>query len=111
MQGLWWGSDKDKVYRIDTELDQIMTFINLCSLFLTRCMDYEKCELFTLFESIFQLEETAFVDSEKKVIELETNPKELALMRKLNKSFCVIIQKEMKLWQQQITKRGMRTRR
>lgn len=87
--------DKDKVYRIDTELDQIMTcfkmsFINLCSLFLTKCMEHEKYELLTLFESIFQLEGTAFVDSEKKVIELEVNPKEPELMRKLNKGLCVL---------------------
>nr|QNO45711.1 hypothetical protein IKJKAPDM_00021 [Methanosarcinales archaeon ANME-2c ERB4]QNO47804.1 hypothetical protein GNFHAPIE_00009 [Methanosarcinales archaeon ANME-2c ERB4] len=57
---------KDKVYRIDTELDQIMTcfkmsFINLCSLFLTRCMNHEKFELQTLFESIFQLNGEAFI--------------------------------------------------
>ncbi len=87
--------DKDKVYRIDTELDQIMTcfkmsFINLCSLFLTKCMGHEKYELLTLFESIFQLEGTAFVDSEKKVIELEMNPKESELMRKLNNGLCVL---------------------
>lgn len=87
--------DKDKVYKIDTELDQIMTcfkmsFINLCSLFLTICMGHEKYELLTLFESIFQLEGNAFVDSEKKVIELEMNPKEPELMRKLNKSLCIL---------------------
>jgi len=87
--------DKDKVYRIDTELDQIMTFfkmsfINLCSLFLTKCMSHEKYELLTLFESIFQLEGTAFVDCEKKVIELEMNPKEPELMRKLNNGLCVL---------------------
>ncbi|MCD4799810.1 MAG: hypothetical protein K8R19_12495, partial [Methanosarcinales archaeon] len=87
--------DKDKVYRIDTELDQIMTcfkmsFINLCSLFLTKCMSHEKYELLTLFESIFQLEGTAFIDSEKKVIELEMNQKEPELMRKLNKGLCVL---------------------
>lgn len=87
--------DKDKVYKIDTELDQIMTcfkmsFINLCSMFLTTCMDHEKYELLTLFESIFQLEGNAFVDSEKKVIELEMNPKEPELMRKLNKGLCIL---------------------
>jgi len=53
-------------------------------------MGHEKYELLTLFESIFQLEGTAFVDREKKVIELETNPKEPELMRKLNKGLCVL---------------------
>ena len=53
-------------------------------------MSHEKYELLTLFESIFQLEGTAFVDSEKKVIELEMNPKEPELMRKLNKGLCIL---------------------
>jgi hypothetical protein len=87
--------DKDKVYRIDTELDQIMTcfkmsFVNLCSLFLTRCMDHEKFELQTLFESIFQLNGEAFIDNEGKRIELEMNPKEPELMDKLNKGLSIL---------------------
>ncbi|MGP8324062.1 MAG: hypothetical protein ACT6FG_08760 [Methanosarcinaceae archaeon] len=43
-----------------------------------------------MFESIFQLEGASFVDSEKKVIELEMNPKEPELMRKLNSGLCVL---------------------
>jgi len=87
--------DKDKVYRIDTELDQIMTcfkmsFINLCSLFLTRCMDHEKFELETLFESIFQLGGVALIAGEEKRIELEMNPKEPELMDKLNKGLRIL---------------------
>jgi hypothetical protein len=79
---------KDKVYRIDTELDQIMTcfkmsFVNLCSFFLTRCFDNEKFELLTLMESIFQLNGSASVSSDRKVIDLELNPKEPDLMDKL----------------------------
>lgn len=84
-----------RVYRIDTELDQIMTcfklsFINLCSLFLTQCMDHERFELLTLFESIFQLNGEAFVTDDKKTIELEMNPKEPKLMDKLNKGLCIL---------------------
>ena len=87
--------DKDKVYRIDTELDQIMTcfkmsFVNLCSLFLARCMDHEKFELQTLFESIFQLGGVAFIANEEKRIELEMNPKEPELMDKLNKGLRIL---------------------
>ncbi|MEA1894792.1 MAG: helix-turn-helix domain-containing protein [Euryarchaeota archaeon] len=87
--------DKDTVYRIDTELDQIMTcfkmsFINLCSLFLARCMDHEKFELSTLFESIFQLDGDAFITDEEKKIVLEMNPKEQGLMKKLNKGLCIL---------------------
>jgi len=86
---------KDKVYRIDTELDQIMTcfkmsFINLCSLFLTSCMNHEKFELQTLFESIFQLGGVAFIANEEKRIELEMNPKEPELMDKLNNGLRIL---------------------
>ena len=87
--------DKGTVYRIDTELDQIMTcfkmsFINLCSLFLAKCMDHEKFELLTLFESIFQLDGDAFITDEEKRIVLEMNPKEPVLMKKLNKSLRIL---------------------
>ena len=87
--------DKDKVYRVDTELDQIMTcfkmsFVNLCSLFLARCMDHEKFELSTLFESIFHLGGVAFIANEEKRIELEMNPKEPELMDKLNKGIRIL---------------------
>lgn len=81
--------DKDKVYRVDTELDQIMTcfklsFVNLCSFFLTRCFHGEKMEILTLFESIFQLNGSADITNGKKTIALEKNPKEPELMDKLN---------------------------
>jgi hypothetical protein len=74
---------KDKVYRIDT-------FVNLCSLFLTKCMNHEKFELLTLFESIFQLGGDSFVSGGKKTIELEMNPKEPKLMDKLEKSLRIL---------------------
>jgi hypothetical protein len=87
--------DKDKVYRIDTELDQIMTcfkmsFVNLCSLFLTKCMDHERFELQTLFESLFQLGGDSFVSDGKKTIQLEMNPKEPKLMDKLEKGLRIV---------------------
>jgi hypothetical protein len=86
---------KDKVYRIDTELDQIMTcfklsFVNLCSLFLTKCLDREKFELLTLFESIFQLGGDALARDGEKIIGLEMNPKEPELMDKLDKALRVL---------------------
>ncbi len=87
--------NKDKVYKIDLELDQIMTcfkmsFVNLCSLFLTKCMNHEKFELLTLFESIFQLDGSAIIDNENKIIELERNPKEPELMEKLNTGLSIL---------------------
>ncbi len=86
---------KDKVYRVDTELDQIMTcfklsFVNLCSYFLTRCFDNEKFELLTLMESIFQLGGSASVSSDRKVIDIEMNPKEPDLMDKLYKGLRIL---------------------
>ncbi len=79
---------KDKVYRIDTELDQIMTcfklsFANLCSFLLTQCMNHERNELVTLFESIFQLDGNAKITDREKIIKLERNPKEPNMMKKL----------------------------
>jgi len=87
--------DKDKVYRIDTELDQIMTcfkmsFVNLCSFFLTKCFDNEKFELLTLIESIFQLNGNASVSSDRKIIDLEMNPKDPDLMNKLDKGLRIL---------------------
>ena len=86
---------KDKVYRIDLELDRIMTcfkmsFVNLCSFFLKRCFNGEKMELLTLFESIFQLDGSASISNEKKTIELEMNPKEPKLMDKLNNGLDIL---------------------
>ena len=79
---------KDTVYRIDTELDQIMTcfklsFVNVCSLFLSECMNGETCELLTLFESIFQLDGQAIITEREKHITLSKNVKEPKLMKKL----------------------------
>jgi hypothetical protein len=87
--------DKDKVYRIDIELDQIMTcfkmsFVNICSFFLIKCFDREKFELLTLMESIFQLDGNASVSNDRKFIDLEMNPKEPDLMVKLYKALQIL---------------------
>ncbi len=86
---------KDKVYRVDVELDQIMTcfkmsFVNLCSFFLIKCFEGEKFELLTLMESIFQLDGSASVSDDRKVIDLEMNPKEPDLMDKLYKGLQIL---------------------
>jgi len=91
---------KDKVYRIDTELDQIMTcfklsFANLCSFLLTQCMNHEKHELLTLFESIFQLDGNAKITDSEKIIKLKSNPKEPMMMKKLKG--CIQKLNEMKI--------------
>src|SRR4030042_901612 len=86
---------KAKVYRVDVELDQIMTcfkmsFVNLCSFFLIKCFEGEKFELLTLMESIFQLDGSASVSDDRKVIDLEMNPKEPDLMDKLYKGLQIL---------------------
>ncbi|MCP4109033.1 MAG: hypothetical protein GY749_26480 [Desulfobacteraceae bacterium] len=83
--------NKDKVYRIDTELDQIMTcfklsFANICSLFLSECMNNERFEIRTLFESVFRLEGNAVITDGEKTIRLAENPKEPELMQKLTEA-------------------------
>jgi rubrerythrin len=87
--------DKDKVYRVDVELDQIMTcfkmsFVNLCSFFLIKCFEGEKFELLTLMESIFQLDGSAAVSDNRKVIDIEMNHKEPDLMDKLYKGLQIL---------------------
>ncbi|MEA1893692.1 MAG: hypothetical protein U9N36_00535, partial [Euryarchaeota archaeon] len=57
---------------------------------LTKCMDHERFELQTLFESIFQLGGEAFIRDDSKTIELEMNPKEPNLMSKLNKGLSIL---------------------
>ncbi len=91
---------KDKVYRIDTELDQIMTcfklsFANLSSFLLTECMNHEKHELQTLFESIFQLDGNVKITDSEKIIKLKRNPKEPMMMKKLEA--CIQKLNEMKI--------------
>ncbi|MCG2738156.1 MAG: helix-turn-helix domain-containing protein [Candidatus Methanoperedenaceae archaeon] len=86
---------KDKVYRVDVELDQIMTcfkmsFVNLCSFFLIKCLEGQKFELLTLMESIFQLDGVASVSGDRKVIDIEMNPKEPDLMDKLYKGLQIL---------------------
>ena len=67
-----------------------MSFVNLCSLFLTKCMDDERFELQTLFESIFQHGGDALISDRKKTIEREVNPKEPTLMAKLEKGLRIV---------------------
>jgi len=86
---------KDKVYRVDIELDQIMTcfkmsFVNLCSFFLIKCLEGQRFELLTLMESIFQLDGVASVSGDRKVIDIEMNPKEPDLMDKLYKGLQIL---------------------
>jgi hypothetical protein len=53
-------------------------------------MNHEKFELLTLFESIFQLDGSAIIDNENKIIELKRNSKEPELMEKLNTGLSIL---------------------
>ena len=64
-------------------------------------MDNERFELATMFESIFQLNGSSFIEGDKKFIRLERNSKEPKLMEKIEKSLQMlssmnIIDKECK---------------
>jgi len=72
---------KDHVYAVDVELDQLMTcfrmsFANLCSFFLSHCLNDEKMELQTLIQSFFMLGGSITETKNERTIKLKRNPKE-----------------------------------
>ena len=59
--------DKKKIYRVDVELDQIMTcfkvsFANICGYLLDECFNGEKMTLERLFETIVELRGRVMVE-------------------------------------------------
>ncbi len=62
----------------------------MCEHQLIKCFEGEKFELLTLMESIFQLDGSASVSDDRKVIDLEMNPKEPDLMDKLYKGIKIL---------------------
>ena len=87
--------DKKKIYRVDVELDQIMTcfrssFANICCYLLNECFNGEKMTLQRLFETIFDLCGKARVKGDQRNIFIERNPKQKYIMRKLESAFDVI---------------------
>ncbi len=87
--------DKKKIYRVDVELDQIMTcfkisFANICCYLLEKCFNGEKMTLPRLFESIFELRGQMRFEGEQRQIFITRNPKQEATMKKLEQAFDVI---------------------
>ena len=81
--------DKKKIYRVDVELDQIMTcfrisFANICSYMLEECFNGEKMTLQRLFETIFDLRGKVKVDNDQRNIFIDRNPKQENVMRTLD---------------------------
>jgi len=79
---------KEHVYVVDVELDQLMTcfrmsFANLCSFFLSNCLNNEKMELQTLIQSFFMLSGSITETENERTIKLTRNEKEPEMMEKL----------------------------
>lgn len=87
--------DKKKIYRVDVELDQIMTcfkisFANMCCYLLEECFNGEKMTLPRLFETIFELRGQRRVEGEHRYVLIARNPKQDNIMKKLEHAFDVI---------------------
>jgi hypothetical protein len=87
--------DKKKIYRVDVELDQIMTcfrisFANICAYLLDECFGGEKMTLERLFETIFDLHGKVRVKGDQRNVFIERNLKQKDIMRKLGLAFGVI---------------------
>ncbi|MCP3872189.1 MAG: hypothetical protein GY699_03410 [Desulfobacteraceae bacterium] len=87
--------DKKKIYKVDVELDQLMTgfklsFANVCSYFIEECLDGQKMSLETLYESIFNLRGQSKLKGKVKKIILERNDKQPKMMEKLSNAFNII---------------------
>ncbi len=79
---------KEHIYVVDVELDQLMTcfrmsFANICSFFLSNCLNNEKMELQTLIQSFFMLGGTITETENERIIKLTRNEKEQEMMEKL----------------------------
>jgi transposase len=87
--------DKKKIYRVDVELDQIMTcfkisFANICCYLLEECFNGEKMTLHRLFETIFELRGQMQLEGAQRHVYIKRNSKQKALMKKLEYAFDVI---------------------
>jgi hypothetical protein len=87
---------KDYVYVVDIELDQLVTcfrmsFVNLCSFFLSHCIKDMRMELQTLIQSFFMLSGSVTETKSERVVTLNRNPKEPDMMEKLTFGVEVLI--------------------
>jgi len=87
--------DKKKIYRVDVELDQIMTcfkisFANMCAYLLTECFKGENMTLQRLFETIFDLRGQMRIEGGQRHVCIVRNPKQADMMRKLEYAFDIL---------------------
>jgi len=92
--------DKKKIYRVDVELDQIMTcfrisFANVCSYMLDECFNGEKMTLQRLFETIFELQGEVRVEDGQRKVFIARNPKQEYIMRKLESALEIVNRMEI----------------
>lgn len=90
-------SAKKKIYQVDVELDQLMTcfkisFANVCCYLLTECFNGEHMSLQRLFEAIFELRGQMRIEGEQRRVCIKRNPKQEAMMKKVDAAFDVINQ-------------------
>ena len=93
--------DKKKIYRVDVELDQIMTcfkvsFVNICSYFLEECLDGERMTLERLFETVYDLTGEYRIEDNQRTIHIDRNHKQEDIMIKLEPALSFISQMEIK---------------
>ena len=93
--------DKKKRYRVDVELDQLMTcfkmsFANICRYLIDECFEENKMSTERLFESIFDLSGKVKVESKQRRIAIDSNPKEAEVMESLKYGLEIINSKQTK---------------
>ena len=86
--------DKKKIYRVDLELDQIMTsfkisFANICAYLLDECFDAEKMSLERLIETIFELRGKGRCKDGVRTVSIESNPKQKEIRERLDSALDV----------------------
>lgn len=87
--------DKKKIYKVDVELDQIMTcfklsFVNICCYLLEECFNGEKMTLEKLFDTLLDLLGEVRCENGQRTIFIHRNPKLKHTMKKLETAIEII---------------------
>jgi len=93
--------DKKKIYKVDVELDQLMTcfklsFVNICSYLLEECFNGEKMTLGNLLENIFDLCGKVQCHEDQRHVFIQQNSKQKQIMGKLENALTIINAMEIK---------------
>ena len=82
---------KEVVYKVDVELDQILTYFrvslsNICAYFLTEFLQMGPLSFSTLMQSVLLLNGEIEETLEQRKVVLRRNPKDPAMMKKLEEA-------------------------